>query len=201
MAAAGHADPPAAPRVRAGAPFRLACHPAGDAGPLRSLTATVARLPGGSLQLEFVLGGDLDAVRIPAPAAPGRADRLWEHTCVEAFVPMPAVAPGYHEFNLSPAGAWAAYGFRDYRAGMTALAVAEPPRVTQRREADRLMIGVTIPAALLPAPAEPLRLALAAVVEDQRGAFRYWALHHPAAGPDFHAPASVVALLAPVPAA
>jgi hypothetical protein len=84
---------------------------------------------------------------------------------------------------------------------MTALTVAEPPRVTQRREGDRLIIGAAIPAALLPAPAELLRLALAAVVEDQRGALTYWALHHPAAAPDFHAPESVVALLAPVPAA
>jgi len=33
-----------------------------------------------------------------------------------------------------------------------------------------------------------LRLALAAVVEDERGMLSYWALRHPAGKPDFHHP-------------
>jgi hypothetical protein len=45
----------------------------------------------------------------------------------------------------------------------------------------------------------PLRLGLAAVIEDKTGIFSYWALRHPSAKPDFHHPDSLVLEL-PAPA-
>ena len=39
-----------------------------------------------------------------------------------------------------------------------------------------------------PGRAGGLRLALAAVLEDQQGALSYWALAHPPGKPDFHHP-------------
>ena len=49
-----------------------------------------------------------------------RTDGLWRHTCFEAFIAA-AVRPEYWEYNLSPSGAWAAYHFTGYRAGMEPL--------------------------------------------------------------------------------
>ncbi len=38
------------------------------------------------LRLRYVLHGALDGMRLPPPGALRRGDRLWEHTCSEAFV-------------------------------------------------------------------------------------------------------------------
>ena len=91
------------------------------------LVVEVARGEQDCLQLNFRLSGDIGALVLPAPAASVRADGLWRHTCFEAFVA--AAGPReYWEFNFSPSGAWAAYHFTGYRAGMAPLVEAGAPR-------------------------------------------------------------------------
>jgi hypothetical protein len=176
------------------AAFRLAPHPADGPGPATGLTAAVERRPAG-LRLEYRLQAPAGSVRLPPLQPPLRADRLWEHTCFEAFVGVPR-SSAYHEFNFAPSGCWAAYGFTGYRKGMQPLPAATPPAVTAVAEGDELRVTAEVPAALLPDARGVLRLAVAAIVEDTAGHRHYWALHHPAARPDFHAAGSFAVLLA-----
>ena len=83
------------------------------------VVASVELGPGAALRFEYRLRGALGQLAIPRRAAPRRAERLWEHTCFEAFV-APGAGAGYYELNFSPSTAWAAYAFDDYRAGMRA---------------------------------------------------------------------------------
>ncbi len=175
------------------APFRLGPHPADGPGPLLGLTATVERGAAG-LRLDYRLVAPAGAVRVPPLQPPARADRLWEHTCFEAFVGVPH-STAYHEFNFAPSGGWAAYAFTGCREGMRPLPAVTPPVVTAVAAGDELRVTADVPAALLP-DAGVLRLALSAVIEDMAGRRHYWALHHPAPQPDFHAAGSFAVLLA-----
>jgi hypothetical protein len=181
-----------------GAAFRLVCHPAGNPGPVQRLQASTRRTADGGLAIDWLLVGDLARLRVPGSVPARRRDRLWEHTCFEAFIPVATGNPAYRECNFSPSGEWAAWGFRRYRDGMTPLDPQPPPTATAVTGEGQLTLATTIPPALLPAPTAALRLALAAVIENDAGEPSYWALHHPRATPDFHAPEAVVALLAPL---
>lgn len=165
----------------------LTCHPWTPAGVVRSIAAEVRRSPQGALAITFRLAGDAAALRIPEPAPPRFAMQLWEHTCFELFIGVDGVA-AYHEFNLAPSGAWAAFEFARYRE-VTALGdKALAPRIAVRRPSGRLELDATVALDRL-SPAHrgaALRLALAAVVEDRDGALSYWALQHPPGKPDFH---------------
>lgn len=143
-----------------------------------------ARRAGRTLSLEYRLGGAVNAVLWPAPAPRVRTDELWRTTCFEAFAGHPS---DYVEYNLSPSGAWAAYGFDGYRAGMRPLDQAAPMIVT--RHADRLFAltaDVTLPEGFSG------RLGLTAVIETLDGRISYWALAHPSDNPNFHHPDSFV---------
>jgi hypothetical protein len=139
--------------------------------------------PGDILSLVFAIEGDLSRLRIPEPGLSQRADGLWAHTCLEAFM-MAEGGPGYREFNFSPSGEWAVYALRGYRDG-GAPEVAPGPGIAVRRSGDRLALDAQIRADALP-PGRSLRLGLSAVVEDTEGVLSYWALRHPAGKPDFH---------------
>ena len=148
-----------------------------------------------SLQFRYVLDADPLLIRIPPPVADaGRTDRLWAHTCFEAFVGLPE-SSGYLELNFSPSGQWAAYRFDSYRQGM-APALHTAPRLALRRSGERLdlqaevRLGGSFPPGSLPAGSRRLRIALSTVVEDQEGRLSYWALRHPPGRPDFHHPES-----------
>lgn len=120
----------------------------------------------------------------PTPAQ-GRTDGLWQHTCFEAFIGSTS-GPAYAEFNLAPSGAWAAYAFDDYRAGMRDLPVSSNPQMA----GEGADWTATIPLAGLDAllgPA-PWRLAITAVIEATDEARSYWSLAHPPGKPDFHHP-------------
>ncbi len=146
------------------------------------------------LALRYRLEGDADRLLVPAPRTPHRADGLWRHTCFEAFV-QPAQQDGYVEFNFSPSGEWAAYGFDERRKGQRSLELPAPPAIDCARSAGRLELGVSLQLGSL--PARPLHLGLTAVVEDLDGALAYWALRHPAGPPDFHDPGSFTLRLEP----
>ncbi len=120
----------------------------------------------------------------PAPAQ-GRTDGLWQHSCFEAFIGS-TTGPAYAEFNLAPSGAWAAYAFDDYRAGMRDLSLPTDPVIAGEGGCWRARFDLTGLADLL-GPA-PWRLAITAVIEATDGNKSYWSLVHPAGKPDFHHP-------------
>src|SRR5574341_1811973 len=91
-------------------------HPATPCPALRGIAVSVERNPQGVLRVAFTLEGEIDRLRIPPARTPRAGERLWEHTCCEAFVARHGRA-GYREFNLSPCGEWAAYAFERYREG------------------------------------------------------------------------------------
>ena len=170
----------------------LLAHPGTPAPAVRELRVTVGPDPAqGGWWLRYTLRAALEALRLPPPAAqPGPADGLWRHTCFEAFVGAPG-GSAYHEFNFAPSGEWAAYGFsaerqRDAAADQPLASLALAPLVLQ--DGSVLTLDVGLPLAALPAgaPDAPWPLGLTAVIEAQDGHLSYWALHHPAAQPDFH---------------
>jgi hypothetical protein len=156
-------------------------HPASPCAALRGIEATVTRGREGGLQLAWRLEGELERIRVPRARPPRVADRLWQHTCCELFVAEPA-GPGYHEFNFSPSGEWAAYRFTRYREGMPF--VGPDPRIRVQREPGVLRLEARVPA---PAGGK-LRLGLSAVIEETDGNLSYWALRHAPGKPDFHHP-------------
>jgi hypothetical protein len=174
------------PTPAAGAARRaLTAHPQGTAPAGIAVTATLAAAEAGGLGCEFRLAADLARLRLPEGPGGRRADGLWRHTCFEAFLAAPGAA-SYCEFNFSPAGDWAAYRFDGYRAGMRPAELAAPPRIVVQRTAGALTLSAQLALAGLFARGEALRVALAAVLEDERGALSYWALAHGPGAPDFH---------------
>jgi len=161
-------------------------HPSTPDAPVHRLVVSVATTPARAVALSFRVEGDIDRLRIPPPAEPRRTDGLWRGTCFEAFL-MAGDGPGYHEINLSPSGAWAAYAFRGYRDGGT-LDLKLDPEIVMQEAAGCLELDAVIRAECLPRQrvGARLRLGLAAVLEDLDGRLTYWALRHAANRPDFH---------------
>jgi hypothetical protein len=167
----------------------LLAHPDAGGESVWSIAAEAQLTQGATLVCRYRLRGETARLRVPQAGAGRRADGLWKHTCFEAFIGA-ADGPGYYEFNFSPALDWAAYRFEDYRTGMTAAALVQAPGLQVRRDSDGLELAATVHLAGL-APlghARELRLALAAVIEEQDGRLGYWALRHPPGNPDFHDP-------------
>jgi hypothetical protein len=150
--------------------------------------AASARIGGaGKLAVRFHLDADMAQVVLPRPRTPARADELWKHTCFELFVALPD-GDAYCEFNFSPSGEWAMYGFVGYRRGMRPIEVRRPPRIAVRpMQRGLLLEAVTYVEELpMPQPGLPLRAGVAAIIEELDGRLSYWALTHPSALPDFH---------------
>lgn len=157
-------------------------HPACAPGPIRAMHVELAR-NGLRLALRYVAEGDPAGVAWPAAEAPGRGEALWEHTCFEAFV---STDDGYREFNLSPSGQWASYGFSGYRTDM---AEAAEVAVVEGLDGGDDYVALE---ATLELPARVRRVAVSAVIEAVDGTRTYWALAHPSDKPDFHHPDSFV---------
>ncbi|HEX4268670.1 MAG TPA: DOMON-like domain-containing protein [Steroidobacteraceae bacterium] len=173
----------------------LFAHPELAPHALRRVAARAEVAGPDSLRFQYVLEADPQLIRIPSPVADaGRTDKLWAHTCFEAFVGL-CDSPGYLELNFSPSGQWAAYRFDSYRQGM-APALEEAPQLAIQQRAARLELQaeVRLGGGLLAmgpgsgASRPRLRLALSTVVEDREGRLSYWALRHPPGRPDFHHP-------------
>jgi hypothetical protein len=140
-----------------------------------------------SLMLRYRVKAAPSDLRLPAPAAPVRADGLWQHSCFELFVR--AAAPGpYFEFNFSPSSAWSAYRFDSHRSGMTAAPMPAPPRIRVHCAPDLVEVSVQVELGLLAelTGASKWHVGLSAVIEEADGRKSYWALAHPAGPPDFH---------------
>ncbi len=121
----------------------------------------------------------------PAAAMARRSDGLWQHTCFEAFVAA-VDQESYLEVNLSPSGDWNVYGLQGYRRGLAPLAGLTSLPARSNRQPRRLELAVTLPLPPGLAAAPDLAVGLTAVLEALAGGLSYWALHHPAAEPDFH---------------
>jgi hypothetical protein len=179
----------------------LLAHPEVPAKGVRRVAAGAEVVGPDSLRFRYVLEADPLLVRIPPPVAdPDRTDKLWAHTCFEAFVGLPDPdSPQYVELNFSPSGEWAAYRFDSYRQGM-APTLQAAPRLAVRRGQERLELQaeVQLSSSLPPAASRGpetvgdrrLRIALSTVVEDREGRLSYWALRHAPGRPDFHHPDS-----------
>jgi hypothetical protein len=126
-------------------------------------------------------------LRLPAPAAPVRADGLWQHSCFELFVRTAAPGP-YFEFNFSPSSKWSAYRFDGHRSGMTTASIPTPPCIRMHCAPDLVELTVQLELDQLPemAGAAEWHIGLSAVIEEADGRKSYWALAHPAGPPDFH---------------
>lgn len=137
---------------------------------------------------------DAQALVVPPFAGRGRDDGLWQTTCFELFV-RDGDGPGYVEFNLSPSERWNAYRFADYRSDLGQFVLPQEPACTIRQGSSFAIFDAAIPAVPL-FSGEP-SIALSAVIEEEGGVLSYWALAHPGAKPDFHAPACFAATLPP----
>jgi hypothetical protein len=133
--------------------------------------------------LWFGVGAPADRFVIPQSAEPDRTDELWKTTCFEAFL-RPLGDKSYREWNFAPSGQWASYEFSDYREGMTAAKIEQPPYIRLEDNFTWWAVGVSI---AVPADSN-WELALSAVLEEKDGTKSYWALAHPSQKPDFHAP-------------
>jgi hypothetical protein len=141
----------------------------------------------GVLTFDYRLDDPWDAVRLATSTRPTRSDRLWEHTCFEAFV-APAGASGYWELNLASGGDWNVWRFDGYRQGMTPEDALEPPRIEATTGDGTLRLTATIDVSRLDGlRAAELAVGLAAVVEANDGTLSYWAAVHAGKRPDFHA--------------
>jgi hypothetical protein len=170
-------------------PTVLTAHPSTPNDAVRSLGVQLRAEEPGILVFQYSLDADMSRVRVPLSGAGGRADSLWKHTCFEAFV-APADTPGYHEFNFSPSLEWAIYRFSAYREGMSLAEIGGAPEISVRRGDDGLELQSAVRLGQLAAwpDARHLRIALAAVIEDENGGVSYWGLRHPPGKPDFHHP-------------
>lgn len=171
----------AAPRLA------LVCHARTPARQVRCIEVLAGRDATGALRLDYLLHGDCVALRVPDPVAPVRRDGLWRHTCFEAFV-AGSEGSAYREFNLSPSGEWAAYGFPARRHDMQVLRLSRPPCIEITLVDDMLRLRASIAGADLPFGGA-LRVGLAAVIEDSGGMLSYFAIEHAGPEPDFHDPA------------
>ena len=160
-------------------------------GGVRSIHACVNGTDANMLRITYQVNGDLDKLKIPANSSPRQTDRLWEHTCFEAFI-RSSDDPSYYEFNFSPSGEWAAFSFRSYRDGEAIQDECCSPEIVVRRAADRIELDAVVRLNRLPAIrlGSLVRIGLSAVIEARDGTLSYWALKHPAAKPDFHHPDS-----------
>jgi hypothetical protein len=168
---------------------QLARHPETSGEYVGGIEVRVSRKENALFMLAYILNGDLSRVRLPSHALARRADRLWEHTCFEAFVRAKGQA-GYYEFNFSPSGEWAAYAFREYREGGPIDDDQLDPKIAVQREAETLGLHAVLRLDRLSniQAGLTLQLGLAAVVEDINGRLSYWALKHTPGKPDFHHP-------------
>jgi hypothetical protein len=165
----------------------LTLHPHSHCDAVDRIEVDVARARGGRLRLLYSLSGRIGDVRFPQPRPAERADNLWQHTCLEAFL-KPSSAPAYCEFNFAPSLQWACYRFDRYREGMAApegLAAPLMKSVSNGETSWALDVILALDALNLPEEAT-WRLGASAVIEETSGNKSYWALTHPQGKPDFH---------------
>jgi hypothetical protein len=160
----------------------LSPHPDFPCAVLGALSVEVERPTAQRLVLRYRLEGVTRDLVFP-PDGAGRADELWKHTCLEAFVRDAGVS-AYREFNVAGHGTWAAYRFDGYRQGMTNAAIP-PPQITAQTDGPS-SATFTIAWDLDLSADAPWQVGVTAVIEAADGSLSYWALAHSPGRPDFH---------------
>jgi hypothetical protein len=171
----------------AGMRLALKLHPDSRSSTATRIDVDVARPRTGNLVLRYFVTGKIGDLCIPPLAAPARSDRLWQHTCFEAFVRTPP-SPAYYELNFAPSMQWAAYRFTSYRRGISIANEIAAPRIDVQSGAESYELQAALELdhlSSLPSDAA-WQLGLSAVIEETSGHKSYWALAHPAGKPDFH---------------
>jgi hypothetical protein len=167
----------------------LVLHPDCRCDALRLLEVEAARPQPDLLELRFRLEGEVSKLRLPPLLPQERTDRLWEHSCLEAFV-RPDSGQEYYELNFAPSSQWAAYRFAKYRSGMVEALEVEASRIECVAAADLFEVSLAIRLSQIAEAA--WRVALSAVIEEEGDRKSYWALHHPPGKADFHHPDSFI---------
>jgi hypothetical protein len=159
----------------------LQCHPAKPSSAIRSVSALIYASAQG-LRIRYSVAGDVSALRLPQPQKPYRTDGLWDKSCFELFIGREGT--GYHEYNFSPSGQWAAYAFDSYRTGMKALAMdGYPPHIMELENSPHFLeISCLVDVTDL----HDCQIGISVVLEETDGTKSYWALRHPPGKPDFH---------------
>jgi len=171
--------------------YPLEPHPAHPPLAVTQIEAKIIGRDANWLRVRWRIEGSQSLV-VPPFAGKGRADELWQTTCFEMFLKPEGSAP-YLEINLSPSERWNAYDFEAYRWGMAERPFPREPECTLRLGSSFAIFDAALPAAGL--PDGECAMGLSAVIEEQGGVKSYWALTHPDAKPDFHAPACFAATL------
>ena len=175
--------------------YPLTAHPDHPPAKVTQMEAKIIGRDANWLRVRWRIEGSQSLV-VPPFAGKGRAGELWQTTCFELFLKPEGGAP-YVEINLSPSERWNVYDFEAYRWGMAERPFPREPESTMRLGSSFAIFDATIPAGGL--PDADCAMGLAAVIEEQGGVKSYWAMAHPDAKPDFHAPACFAATL-PAPA-
>jgi hypothetical protein len=165
----------------------LKIHPNSQCTAVTRIEVEVARQRPGQLGLHYFVTGTTRDLRLTPAAAPTRADELWRHTCVEAFVRAPPSVT-YYEFNFAPSMQWAVYRFSDYRSGMSVANRVGMPNLGLQLNSTCSEFQVSLELdglSDLPNDAQWC-LGLSAVIEETSGRKSYWALAHPPGEADFH---------------
>ena len=177
--------------------WTLQAHPQFPAPPVRAVHASLGAV-GQRVHIRFEIDAEPRALRWPEATVPAFRDGLWRHSCVELF--CAGAQDDYREFNFSPSGEFAVYGFDAYRSGMRSLELGTPG-ILRHAGAAGLGVDVQMPAEWLGAHSQsPRAVGLTAVLEASDGSLSYWALRHPGAKPDFHDRVGFIAGWPPEPA-
>lgn len=163
----------------------LLCHPQTPSTALERICVSLRRSSGHSLQLRYVMSGEIARLRVPAAREPRRAAELWRHTCCELFVGSTSNET-YNEFNFSPSSEWAAYSFEGYRQGMQSQQLRDAPQIRAKLEDSTFTLDVQLDLAGIVVEASNVVLAITAVMEETAGRVSYWSLRHGKDKPDFH---------------
>jgi hypothetical protein len=160
----------------------LRCHPLSRSRELSQVRVSVYRQDTHFI-LCYEITGNVQSIKAPASQLARRCDELWRHTCAELFIAA-VQREDYAEFNFSPAGHWAAYGFSGYRRDMQQLK-SESPEITQHGCDTRLQMSVNVSIPEIYRRVA-IQLGLSMVIENNDGECSYWALRHDSTQPDFH---------------
>ena len=161
-------------------------HPTTPCSAINSIQASYRLFEDKYLKIRYVLNGKLQNIIIPETRKSTFVDKLWEHTCFEAFIGIQDETL-YHEYNFSPSTQWAAYAFSDYRQKIDWHA-HQAPIIDVEQTKTQLSLLATLSIKDLPKNPnnKPLQLGLTAVVKTIANKKSYWALKHPVDKPDFH---------------
>lgn len=163
--------------------LELMAHPAFHPSKVTGISVRWSVLPDKRLMLRYRVDG-CESLVVPRFRGSGQADELWKTTCFELF--LYDGEGRYREFNFSPSGQWAQYGFSGYRnRDDQGPGLRDAPVISHEQGASVFVQTVFIDAAIIDG-AE--RAALAAVIEEEGGRPSYWALAHNGLQPDFHDP-------------